>query len=342
MPRGMQRHKTNSFRWIVTATTIIGLIAAVSYFNPSFYFSFDDLSQRAAEAPRRLLLVVVLLKAIQTIASTLSWRNVLQAAFPEEPITFKRIFTIEQGKDAANLLLPAKPGTWGMLSALRLSIPGAQMPAIVAAWGAHSFGYMVLGFANTAVAAYLLPGTLEQHEGTTDRIMRIIHQQPLVAVGAIAAVVPLIVLAMTKSRSRFRRIKSQFVEGIAIFKSPKHYGVAVFLPVCVSYACRYGMTIAVMSAFGLPITPSTVALALASHQLAGAVRVTPGGFGTTQAVDLLAFHTLASSGAITAYSVTHGVLMTSLTLVTAAIAVLWALNMRSVARLIPARYGRVR
>lgn len=342
MPRWMQRHTTSSFRWIVTAITIIGLVAAVGYFNPSFYFSFEDLSQRAADTPPYLIAVVIVLKAIQTIASTLSWRNVLQAAFPEEPITFKRIFTIDQGKDAANLLLPAKPGTWGMLSALRLSIPGAQMPAILAAWGAHSAGYMVLGFVNTAIAAYLLPEALAQHQSTTDRIVQFIHQQPLVAVGAIAAVVPVIVLAMTKSRARFLRIKSQFAAGMAIFKSPRHYGIAVFLPVCVSYACRYGMTIAVMTAFGLPITPSTVALALASHQLAGAVRVTPGGFGTTQAVDLLAFHTLASSSAITAYSVTHGVLMTSLTLVTGAIAVLWASNMRSVTRLIPVRSERRR
>jgi uncharacterized membrane protein YbhN (UPF0104 family) len=172
--------------------------------------------------------------------------------------------------------------------------------------------------------------------------MRIVHQQPLLVVGVIAVVVPVTVVAMTKSRARVMRIKDQFLAGMAIFKSPKHYATAVLVPVCISYACRYGMAIAVMSAFGLPITPSTVALALASHQLAGAIRVTPGGFGTTQAVDLVALHTLASSSAIAAYSVTQGVLMSSLTLASGAIALLWAFNMRSVTRLIPVRNERAR
>jgi uncharacterized membrane protein YbhN (UPF0104 family) len=229
-----------------------------------------------------------------------------------------------------------------MLSAFRLSIPGAQMPTILAAWGAQSLGFVVLGFVNTAIAAYLLPDALAQHEGVTSRITGTVTQQPLVAIGAVVLLVPVILFGITKSRARIVRIKTQFLEGIAIFKSPRRYATLVLLPVGISYACRYGMSIAVMSAFGLPITPSTVALALTSHQLAGAISVAPGGFGTTQAVDLVALHTLASSSAITAYSITQGVLMSSLTLVTAAIAVLWALNMRSVTRLIPVRNPRVR
>jgi uncharacterized membrane protein YbhN (UPF0104 family) len=335
-----QHYRKNAFRLIVMSITIPALLVAVIRLNPGLHLSFENLSEQAEDAPPQLIAVVVFLKIIQTIASTLSWRNILRAVFPDEPITFKRVFTIEQGKDAMNLVLPAKPGTWGMLSAFRLSIPGAQMPAILAAWGAQSLGFVVLGFVNTAIAAYLLPGTLAQHQGATSRIARIISQQPLLAVGAIAILVPAILLGITKSRARIVRIKRQFVEGIAIFRSPKRYATAVLLPVSISYACRYGMSIAVMSAFGLPITPSTVALALTSHQLAGAIRVTPGGFGTTQAVDLLALHTLASSSAITAYSVTQGVLMTSLTLVSGAIAVLWTINMRSVARLIPVRSER--
>jgi uncharacterized membrane protein YbhN (UPF0104 family) len=314
---------------IVIIITMLGLLTAFLIFRPSLSISFQDITEQATDVPLHLILIVVLFKIVQTIASTFSWRNVLRSAFPDEPITFKRVFLIEQGKDGANLLLPSKVGMWGMLSAFRLTIPGAQMPTIVAAWGAQSFGFMICGLVNTCIAAYLLPGTLSQHSNPIAGFLNAVQGQPLVIAGALVAVSAGIWLLARKCRPRLMRFRDQFIAGVAIVGSPTRYARLIFFPILVSYACRYGMTVTIMSAFGIPITPSTVALALASHQIAGAIRFTPGGFGTTQAIDVVTLHAFASSSTIAAYSLTQGVLMTTLTLVSGVIALLWAIDYRA-------------
>jgi uncharacterized membrane protein YbhN (UPF0104 family) len=147
--------------------------------------------------------------------------------------------------------------------------------------------------------------------------------------GAVVVLGAAIWFLAKKFHPRVMKLREQFVAGIAIVGSPTRYARFIFLPVLISYACRYGMTITIMSAFGIPITPSTVALALASHQIAGAIRFTPGGFGTTQAIDVVTLHAFASSSTIAAYSLTQGVLMTSLTLVSGLVALLWAIDYRA-------------
>jgi uncharacterized membrane protein YbhN (UPF0104 family) len=328
------------YQLILFAIAALGVFVALAIFKPSLNISFEHLSEQATDVPRRLILIVVMLKIVQTIASTFSWRNALRAAFPDEPITFKRVFTIEQGKDAANLFIPSKVGMWGMLSAFRLSIPGAQMPTLMAAWGAQSLGFMLFGLVNTAIAAFLLPEALANRSNPASGAIRYVQDQPIAIVLVLVAVIGGACLLAARCRERILKVKDQFLAGIAIVGSPTRYATQILLPVAISYSCRYGITIAVMSAFGIPITPSTVALALTSHQIAGAIRVTPGGFGTTQAVDVVTLHAFASSSTIAAYSVTQGVLMTSLTLVSGVIAILWTMNARGFTRLNFARANR--
>ena len=57
-----------------------------------------------------------------------------------------------------------------------------------------------------------------------------------------------------------------------------------------------------LAAFDIPVSVWTLALALGSHALAGAVRVTPAGLGTTQAIDVIALRDYAPPEIVTAYS----------------------------------------
>jgi len=263
---------------------------------------------------------------VQTIASTLSWRNVLQAAFPDQRITFRHVFLVEQSKDALSLTMPSKVGAWAMLSGFRLTIPGAQMPTILAAWGVQSLGFMVCGLLSTMIVALLLPGALVH----THNAARLLTPLPMpytwIAGVILLGVMVLVAVRSHRLRDRVAQMKEQLRAGFAIIGSPRRYLVLVFAPCLVSYACRYGITIAVMSAFGIPITPTTVMLALAAHQVAGAIRFTPGGFGTTQAIDVMTLHAFAASSTVAAYSITQGLLMTTLTLVTGLLALLWSIR----------------
>lgn len=319
-----------SRRMIVITMVIMLGIAAITLLNPSLRITFARASEQMTDVPRWLLLVVIAIKAVQTIASTLSWRNVLQAAFPDQRITFRHVFLVEQSKDALSLTMPSKVGAWAMLSGFRLTIPGAQMPTILAAWSAQSIGFMLCGALNTAIVALLLPGALAHNQSAARLLTPLPMHYVWIAGAIVLGAIVLVAVCSHRLRERVAQMKEQLRAGFAIIGSPRRYVVLVLAPCLISYACRYGITIAVMSAFGIPITPTTVMLALAAHQVAGAIRFTPGGFGPTQAIDVMTLHAFAASSTVTAYSITQGMLMTSLTLATGLLALLWA--MRSGAR----------
>jgi uncharacterized membrane protein YbhN (UPF0104 family) len=92
------------------------------------------------------------------------------------------------------------------------------------------------------------------------------------------------------------------LDGLAILGTPSRYIRLIFLPSLASYLLRTASNIVMMAAFGIPITLWTLSLVLGSRALAGAVRVTPGGLGTTQAMDVVVLGDYASADVITAYS----------------------------------------
>ncbi len=65
-------------------------------------------------------------------------------------------------------------------------------------------------------------------------------------------------------------------------------------------------------------------LAIASQSVSSAIKVTPGGLGTTQAINVVAFQSFASAETVTAYSLTEMVLGAITSLVIAIVALLWA------------------
>jgi hypothetical protein len=105
-----------------------------------------------------------------------------------------------------------------------------------------------------------------------------------------------------RKRVRLAELRRNLAAGFAILRSPARYGLLLFLPALGSYALRCAAYAVLLDAYGIPVTVWTVALALGSHALAGAVRLTPGGLGTTQVADVVALSAYASADVVTAYS----------------------------------------
>ena len=74
--------------------------------------------------------------------------------------------------------------------------------------------------------------------------------------------------------------------------------IASWLFSCAAYAV-------LLRAFDIPLTIWSLALALGSNALGGAVRVTPGGLGPSQALDVIALRDYASAEVVTAYSLSE-------------------------------------
>jgi len=312
-------------RWVFFIFPLVILVAAaVCVIDANLRSSFKSIFANVADIPIRVLALVALLKAIQSLLSALSWRNVLGSAFPDEPPRYRLVLGLDQGKEAINVISPAKIGTWVMLSGLRIAIPGAQMPTLISAWGAHSIAFVVFAIVNSLVLGITLPSAVGAHPAINVYQLSYITSRPWLNGAVALAAFLLIVLLGWQLWPRVMRVRRQIVAGAAILNSPWRYLGMVFLPSLLSYLCRIAIFGVLMSSFGIKLTAVTLILALASHAVAGAIRFTPAGFGTTQAIDLLILHTFASAATITAYSLTQGMLMTSLSLVFGAAALVWA------------------
>ena len=123
---------------------------------------------------------------------------------------------------------------------------------------------------------------------------------------------------------KIKGLKEQFVEGGAILKTPGRYLTLVFLPALLSYVCRWVYTGIFMAAFDIPVTLYTVFLVIASNAIAGALGLTPGGLGTTQAADAVVLRNYTSTANATAYSLAQDAILTAWNLIFGLIVMSWA------------------
>jgi uncharacterized membrane protein YbhN (UPF0104 family) len=192
-----------------------------------------------------------------------------------------------------------------MLGLFGLAIPGARAPKLLAVWGAQSVAFGLFAGINYAVVAVGLPGRSQDQDGPVERISRVATAQPVLTAAIAAAVILAMGAAAFRSRHRIGQVKAQIREGLAILSPPARYIRLLFIPSLVSYGFSCASYVVLLTAFGIPVTIWTLALALGSNALAGAVRITPGGLGTTQALDVIALRNYAAPDVVTAYSLSE-------------------------------------
>jgi hypothetical protein len=208
---------------------------------------------------------------------------------------------------------------------IALSIRGARAPKLLTVWGVQNLAFILFASVSYTLVAVGLPQQPEDRHGVSDRVSSFASSQPLWT-GAIAGTtVILFVVIVIFGRQRIDNVRQQVREGLAILGTPSRYVRLMFLPSLVSYLFRCAVYVVLLIAFGIPVTIWTLSLALSSQALSGAVRITPGGLGTTQAIDVVALSAYAAPEVITAYSLSEFAI-TAVVNTTVAIAALLSVN----------------
>ena len=122
--------------------------------------------------------------------------------------------------------------------------------------------------------------------------------------------------------------------GGAILRTPGRYILSVMVPTLLAFALRWGVTGTLLLAFGILPSLETLLRVNVSHGLARSVQVTPGGFGTTQAFDLVALRGIAPIEVITAYSLSQAAILLVFNIVFGLVALTWAFGWDRTARLV--------
>lgn len=289
-------------RWVMWAAglLVIGLVLLVVFQPDLRALAASTWSEMLSISPV-LLGLLFFFKVLQALFSALVWRNLLHAAWPGSAPSYRFVLAVDQGQDVVNAMVPMKGGTWAMLAVFDLSIPHARPSKLLTVWGVQNLAFLLFAGITYTITAIGLPGQEQGGNG----VVGTITARPWLAVTVLAALVVAVVVAGVLGRRKLADIRQQVREGITILRTPKRYFRLVFLPSLASYLSRIAAYAVLLAAFDIPVSVWTLALALGSHALAGAVRVTPAGLGTTQAIDVVALQAYASAEVVTAYSLSE-------------------------------------
>lgn len=262
------------------------------------------------QIPPSFVVVACALKTLEALFTSLSWRNILKAAFPENSISFRFVFGAYQGGAGIDALTPANAGTVFMLGLFRLSIPKASTPSILSAAAVQGLLFTLIAVLSGVVLLLTQPTVLDATETAARATATFLSQHDLLAVAAGVASVTLLLAIVVSIRRRVHDFRDQAVQGGAILRTPRRYLAHVALPQLLAYACRWGVTATFLAGMDIPVTARSVFLVIASTSLANALQVAPGGLGTTQALLAVALRDYTSPGTATAYSLVQATILT--------------------------------
>lgn len=296
-PAATSRRSWAVWASVLCLVAVVALVALVPGLRSLAASSWREIWSMPAWA----LAAMVALKVGQALLASLSWRNALKSAWPESPLSYRFVVGIDQGQDVVNTVLPGRAGTWAMLGIVRSAIRGARTSTLLAAWGVHNLAFVVFAMTASAVAA-AGGASRAGGRGPGEQVVDVASGRPLLATLVALLLGGAIAVLAIRGRERLAGLRRNVQAGLAILRTPTRYALLLFLPALGSYVMRCAAYAVLLHAYDIPVTIWTVALALGSHAIAGAVRLTPGGLGTTQVADVVALSPYAPPEVITAYS----------------------------------------
>jgi uncharacterized membrane protein YbhN (UPF0104 family) len=269
------------------------------------------------------LLLALLLKTAESALIGLGWRNILRAAYPSSGVPFKTAWGASQGGTAINAVTPAQAGTAAMIGIFRKSIPGSSVAGVTSATVVQSLFFTAVSVVIVICVAIFRPRTVSKGS-PSDESGGFIASHPVLVAVVIVVVAGALIYFWPRLKPKLLSQWHKAKQGAAIFRDWRRYALGVALPSAGSYACRIGVNVVFMAAFGIPITAFTVFLIASSHMLSGLFALTPGGVGQTQALDIATLRGHASSDSIGAFSITQDSVMTIWNVVLGVIVMVWA------------------
>jgi uncharacterized membrane protein YbhN (UPF0104 family) len=269
------------------------------------------------------LVLALALKTAESALIGVGWRNILRAAYPRSPLSFKTSWGASQGGTAINALTPAQAGTAAMIGIFRTSIRGSSVAGITSATVVQALFFTGVSVVIVILAAIFRPRTVSKGS-PSDEAGGFLATHP-VAVGAIVLVVLVALrLAWPRLKPRLEKSWHQVKAGGAILGNWRRYAREVAFPSGLSYCCRIGVNVVFMAAFSIPITAFTVFMVAASHMLSGLFAITPGGVGQTQALDVATLSRHANVEDVAAFSITQDAILTIWNVVLGIVVMVWA------------------
>jgi uncharacterized membrane protein YbhN (UPF0104 family) len=285
--------------------------ASIGSFFDAVGSFFDSLS-RVGWGP--LALGAVAFVVYLTLRSR-AFFNTLRAAYPTEPIPFRRIWGAYIAAYGFNNVIPARGGDVIKLFLVKQSIPHATYPAVGAAICVEAIfdavmAVFILGFAFSQ-GVFPKPPDFAKLEAFD---LSFFAGHPrftlfLLTFLAIAALVGFAVLSQ-----RVKAFWARVRQGLTILHDRRRYLREVFAVQLAGWCFRFVAFWMLLDAFNVGGSVHNVLLVLGVNAVAAVVPFTPGGAGVQQALLVKVFHGTAAGATVAAYSVGQQIVIAATTL----------------------------
>jgi uncharacterized membrane protein YbhN (UPF0104 family) len=256
--------------------------------------------------------------------------NTLRAAYPTEPIPFRRIWGAYIAAYGFNNVIPARGGDVIKLFLVKQSIPHATYPAV----GASIF---VEAIFDAVMAVFILAFAFSQGVfpkppdfaklNAFDLSFFAGHPRFTLFALTVLAIVALVGFAVLSQRVKafWARVR----QGVTILRDRRRYMREVFAFQLAGWCFRFAAFWFLLDAFNVGGSVRNVLLVLGVNAVAAVVPFTPGGAGVQQALLVKVFSGTATGAIVAAYSVGQQIVIAVTTLGVGFVALVSIFRIRS-------------
>jgi uncharacterized membrane protein YbhN (UPF0104 family) len=253
----------------------------------------------------KALLIALLLHFANLVLRATAWRNILQAAHPQERIRWRTVTGAYLAGVGINSILPARGGDVMKVYLVHRSVPDTPYTTITASLLAETLFDIFIGsiLLIWAFSAGAIPGTpdLSKGLGAFELTFFADHGKALAVVLAVALIA--LAFGFTWIEGHVNRFWDRVSDGLAILRTPNLYLRRVVVFQALGWACRAAAMFAFLQAFHIPADVSDAVLALAAGSIATLMPLTPGGIGPQQALLVYMFNGVTTRSAVLSFSV---------------------------------------
>jgi uncharacterized membrane protein YbhN (UPF0104 family) len=296
----------------------------------SFFGAVGDFFGRMAEIQLGALGIGLAFFGVYLTLRSRAYFHVLRAAYPTEPILWRRVWGAYVAAYGFNNVIPARGGDVIKLFLVKNSIPGATYSAVGASFAVEMvfdavMGVFILTFAFTQGVFPKPPDFASLN--AFDLSFFAGHPRFTLFLLTVLALVGLVGFALLSRRVRafWARVR----QGITILRDRRRYVREVFAVQFAGWLCRFTAFWFLLDAFNIGGSVRNVLLVLGVNAVAAAVPFTPGGAGVQQAFLVKVFAGTAAASTVAAYSVGQQIAIAAFSLALGFVALVTIFRFRS-------------
>ena len=252
------------------------------------------------------LAIGILCHLCKLLAVSRAWRNIIQAAYPDQRVRWRQMFGSYVAGTGVNALIPARGGDVVRLFLAKRRVEGSTYTTLVSTSLLQTLFDMLVAscFILWAVTQHVLPGLDVLRSPSLPALdYGWAFRHPTAGLILFGLLLLFGTALVAWVAERVEEFKAKVAQGFAAVRDRSYYLRRVVLWQVVDWSLRLATVFFFLRAFGIPATLRNALLVQVSQSLATIFPVSPAGIGTEQALLLYIFRNVTSKSMALSFSV---------------------------------------